>query len=107
METSDNFDPLFHIKRFMSSDFSDRKINRYLTEEKFAFFESNDFKSEELSSFIKVAFDDSKLRGEYLLGYRMSQIDWMLAFFHDLAQTKSFNKMFFYVRSLVNKLLNK
>ena len=105
-------DPLLHLKASLlqqdgAVDMSSKIIDSHLTEEKLSLLNASQLESDAFRSFLRCAFDDSKLRGQFLLGYRCSDIDVILSLFHRLAQTKTFNKMFFYARSLVCKLINK
>lgn len=88
-----------------SNDFKSKRINVYMNDEKLNLLETLDFKSVEFGRFVKATLDNSQLRGAYLLGHRVTHLDWILEFFHLFAQTRSFNIMFYYARNLVNRLL--
>lgn len=112
MESNESREPMFFLSDLVTKslvEFKSKRINSYLNEEKFRILEysssSSSSNSEEFSRFFKVNLDNYRQRGEYLIGHRVTELDWILDFFHHLAQTKNFNIMYFYARNLVNKLV--
>lgn len=107
-------EPLLFLHRLVPADsieFRSKRINSYVNEEKMSLLEapivsnSANSKPNEFARFVKTNLDDSRLRGQYLLGRRVTHLDCMLDLFHHLAHTKNFNIMYFYARTLVNKLV--
>lgn len=106
-KSSESKEPMFFLSDLVSTNlvkFKTKQINSYLNKEKFRILESSS-KLEEFSRFFKVNLDKPRERGEYLIGHRVTELDWILDFFHHLAQTKNFNIMYIYARNLVNKLV--
>jgi hypothetical protein len=92
-----------HLSSNLSPNCTRKSVHLYLTEEKRQLLSAKDYKSERFNRYVSGHVYPSHLHGRYLLGYRVSTLDWLLDVLRDLAQCHNFSQMLAHVKHIVNK----
>ena len=81
---------LFHIKQLGSKNFSEKKIEYYLDDEKMGILGEKYYKSKNFKLFIKDYLKIDSTKADYLIGLQTNSIDWLMEMFANLSQSRSF-----------------